>query len=553
MKMSVKNRNINWYGLFFGFFVAAYTLVILINPQLGPTNDFIFLRTLQSGKLFLPYSQNFPYFDTVKLGRFSPLAVMEYNLFGLFSKSPSPFWYYFYHAIQFVIFAVLIVKLLGKFTTNKFILYGVPTLFFLTPGFTISWFQMQINERNVIFFLAVFLLCYLSYLKEQKAIYFILGLISANLAIYSKEIAFIVIGVFVFSHLLFSRKTANKKIKIFDGLLFLSSLIYIIIYYFFIWLNRGPNLYLPNSSHYFLLLTKNFLNYGFFSDPVLILLLLPLTIWRMYKILVQHQEAHPVYDSMFMAASAYVAAFFVLNMYGPYYLLPAYIFVLPALIYFFNKEIPKKFFWKTVGAVTGFVLIFNVLPSGIHYLTYNKYLPVNFNKTLDFLIQKINSKNSNERTNIFWDGVDRGTGRGAYFVFADFLQFKGLENTQFDLKSDINTQNPAPLISKKELMPFINSFTVFQKDESDEIKSGDYLIVSPHSTKNASKSYLNFLKNDYELVFQTKSPLAFPSLNLKTLVKYFLSKKLSESQKASGVMINENLMNSPDYYVFIKK
>ncbi len=547
--MSVKWKNINWCILLFGFFVAAYALVILINPQLGPTNDFTFLRTLQSGKFMLYYNANFPYYDAAQLGRFSPFTAMEYNLFGLFSKSPSPFWYYFYHAVQFVIFAVLIVKLLAKFTANKFILYGVPTLFFLTPGFTISWFQMQINERNVIFFLAVFLLCYLLYLKERKAIYFILGLISANLAIHSKETAFIAIGAFAFFHLIFSWKTANKKIKILNGLLLLSSVIYIAIYYFFVWLNRGSALYLNTSFNFYLTFIKNFLNYGFFSDPILILILLPLIIWRMYKVFIRRREAHPLYDSMLLAASAYIAVFFALNMYGPYYLLPAYIFAFPSLIYFFNKEIPKNFFWKTAGAATGFVLIFNVLPSGIHYLTYNKYLPVNFNKTLDFLIQDIGSRHFNERANIFLDGVDRGTGRGAYFVLAEFIQFKGLSNEKFDLKSNTETENPSPLIAKID-----TPFTVFQKDELDKIVSGDYLIVSPQNTeKSINKNYLQSLGGDYKLVFKTESWFAFPQLNLKTLVKYFLSKRLSQNQKAGGVMVNENLMDWPDYYVFVRK
>mgnify|MGYP001572833371 CR=1 FL=1 len=538
----------NFLFVFFILFVAVYATLLLIDPRLGPTDDYMFLRTLQNGKLFLPYSQNFPYFDTAKLGRFSPLAAMEYNLFGLFFKSPSPFLYYFYHAVQFTIFAVLIVKLLSKFTTNKFLFYGVPALFFLTPGVVISWFRMQMNERNVIFFLAAFFLCYLAYFDKRKIIYFISTIFFANLVIYSKETTFIAIGVFVFFHLVFSWKIFDKRVKILDGLLMLSSFLYVAIYYFYVYLHRGPNVY-GGINFNLLTFIKNFLNYGFFSDPMLILILLPLTIWRISKVFFQRQEAHPVYDSMLLTASTYIAAFFVLNMYGPYYLLPAYILALPPLIYFFSQRQPKIIFWKIFGGITALFFIVNVLPSGLHYLTYYKYLPVNFNKTLDLLIQDINSKYPSQRANIFLDGVDRGTGRGTYFVLAEFLRFKDLSDKQFDLKSNVKTEKALPLISEIPI-----PFTVFETNAPDEIKNGDYLIVSPQSTRiNPTKTYLESLKKDYELVFQTRSRFAFPNFNLKTLVKYLLSKKISKGQKSSGIIVNENLMNRPDYYVFVKR
>ena len=230
-------------------------------------------------------------------------------------------------------------------------------------------------------------------------------------------------------------------------------------------------------------------------------------------------------------------------------MLPAYIFAVPALIYFFGQPETKTFFWKSTVFITALVLIFNTLPTGLHYLTYYKYLPINFNKTLDFLVQNINSKYPSERADIFMDGVDRGSGRGAYFVMAEFLQFKGLSEKRFDLKSNVETENISPLESKIQF-----PFTVFQRDEIDAIKSGDYLIVSPQSTKiNPSENYLESLKKDYDLVFQTRSPLAFPNINLKTLVKYLLSKRMSPAQKSGGALINENLMNWPNYYVFVKR
>ena len=106
------------------------------------------------------------------------------------------------------------------------------------------------------------------------------------------------------------------------------------------------------------------------------------------------------------------------------------------------------------------------------------------------MIQDINSKHPLKQTNIFMDGVGRGTGRGTYFVLAEFLKYKGLSDKQFDLKSNIETEITSPLISKISA-----PFTVFQKDAPDIIKSGDYLIISPQSAKiNPSQNYLQSLE-----------------------------------------------------------
>ena len=186
-------NNTNQKLVFWGFvvFCLFYALLFLINPHLGPNDDFVFLRTLQSGKPLIYASDNFPYYDWKELGRFQPLVSMEYNFIGLFSRSPSPFWYYFIHAIQFLIFIFLFIKLLSFITQKKSILYGATTLLILLPAFTFTWFRLQLPERNILFLFTAFLLCYFLYSQKQKTWYLILAGVIANLAIYYKEINFI--------------------------------------------------------------------------------------------------------------------------------------------------------------------------------------------------------------------------------------------------------------------------------------------------------------------------------------------------------------------------
>ncbi len=552
---------------FFIMFILLYALILFFNPQLGPSDEYHFLPTLQSGKIFPMCGKDFPYYNCVELGRFSPLAGQEYNIAAMISNTPLA--YFMFNAILLLGFIIIFLKILREFSSNSSLNYFTVVLLLLMPAVTNTFFKFLYAEKSVIFYLSVFLISFIAFQKHQKAVYLVLALLSANIAIYYKEIVFLAIFAFSAAHLVLSWRQINRKGRLLNILLIISTAIYISIYL----LTIQPNIhsaYLPNSAHNsFLIFIKNILNYGLFSDPILILILIPLTVWRTFQIFFRRRESHPILDPMLAAGAAYVAAFIVLNMYSPYYLLPAYLFALPPMLYFFEKSKMKNLFWKATFVAAAFVLIANTIPLGIHYITYNKYVPVNFNKTLDFLIANINRRYEGHRINIFFDGVDRGGGSGVYFVTGEFLKFKGLSIRRFDFKSDMEARETGPFVGRRS--PFDKDddieavdpehtykypdfpFEVFQPGPLPQVQSGDYLIVSPHSTKNVNNEYIEKLKDDYTLVFRTYSPLAFPRITLKTGIKYLLSKKLTAEQKSKGVIMNENLMNWPDYYVFVKK
>jgi len=552
MFKNAKLSNIGWLKVSFVIFVVVYSLIMLIKPSLGPTDDFMLLRTLQSGHPIFYFSKEFPYGDIAKLGRFGILSSMEYNVFGFFSKSPSAFWYFLVHVFHYVLFMVLFVKILARFTSNRFLIYLTPIFLSLTPAMTIPFFRTHMIDRNAILLYAAFLFFYFLNLDNPKTKYIVLGVLSANTALYYRENAFIALSVFVFFHLVLTWKKSGIKLKIFDGLIMISSFIYLLLYYLIIYRHLAPNaaIYTHTSFNTLLVLIKAILNYGFFSDPIVILVLLPFTAWRFYSFLRKKITLHPIYDSMLLAGSAYAMSYLALRAYGPNYMLPVYVFALPPLIYFFSQKEQRTKFFKVIAVICGLILIFNVFPAGLHQLTYYKYFSVNFNKMLDFLINDINTNYPNQKMNIFLAGTDLKGGRiGTYFILADFLEYRKLPSWHYDLKSNVPTPNPDKVYSYIKF-----PFTVFESDQPSEIHSGDYLIVQPEATKiNITKEYIQSLSKDYKLLFRTNSPLAFPNLNLKTLAKYLLSERLSQAQKDEGVITNENLMRWPDYYVFIKK
>jgi hypothetical protein len=551
----------------YGAIVAAYGALFLIHPELGPWDEYAFLPTLQQGKFFPFYGPDFPYYDTSALGRFVLLGGQEYNLVALFTNAPLG--YYFVNAFQFFVLAILIVPILRETTDDARAIVGAAVLLFMMPGFTTAFFRMLYTERNVAFWLAVFLASYLSHLKAQRSATFLLAVASVNAALYYKETAFIAVGAFALGHLILTWKTANTRIRALDGVIIASSLTYISLYAITVLPNRNLAYVPPVVYSEWLVVIKNILNYALSSDPIPVLLLVPLAAWRMIRVFGFKEPAHPVFDPMLVAGSGYVMAFFVLKIYMQYYLLPTYLFALPPILYFSGRGLWRSIAWKAIGVAVAAVLVLNTIPLGVHFISHNKYVPVNYNRMVDFLVEEIGRKPDGTRANVFMDGVDRGDGRGVYFVLGEFLRYKGLPIRKFDLKSNIEAAVPGPFVGRPS--PFDRSadvdsvdpdrlyvhrewpFGVFQPGPLPVIGKGDYLIVSPHSTRNVDGPYIESLKADYDLIFRTESPFAVPRISLKTLVKYAMVHGLAEGGTTGGLIVSTNILNWPDYYVFRKR
>lgn len=541
MLNSMKRENAA--GIVFWVLVSAYAAIFLIQPALGPTDDFVFLDTLQSGKPLVYYSVNFPYYDVIGMGRFTPIGALEYNLFLLFTKNPAPWMYFALHCVQFILFAWLAVTILKKVVPRKLMVYATAFLIFLLPGFSIVWFRLQLGERNVMFLLALTLIFYLKFQEREKWLYLAGAVAATNLAMYYKEMAFMAIGAFGFIHGFLTFKNASKKALLLDGILVASAVGYLALYKILIIPHVAPSaLYLPNGFSIIAFL-KNVANYALFSDSVPILVMLPLTVARIFHIIKKRGSDSPIWDTALMAGTAYTLGYVLLRLYGPYYLSPVYILGAPAVLYFMTRGYSNAF-WKLLSGTTLVLIFLNAIPAGLYYLTYNKYLPINFNETLDYLKKEIEI--NKEKPGIFFYGTGLGPGRGTYGVFAEFMRHKGVSDDAYDLKSNADIEKPAKAVSKKYY-----PFTVFESNTISEVSAGDYLIVAPQSTRLVTGETRKELESEgYELQFKTESRFAFPNVNLKTLVKFLIVRALPGTQE---FVSNTNVFQSPDYYVYAKK
>jgi len=567
-KISQGRRRIDASQVMLIVLVMTYSVLLVSMPELSPSDEYAFLPTLQSGKAYPFNTKDFPYYNLAELGRFNPIGSQEYNLVALISNAPLA--YFLFNALLLIGFSLLFVEILKRTLSDYTYLYKIPIIVFLTPGFALTFTKLLYSDKHVLFYFSIFTFSFLVFQSGQKLGSMIVSLMSANVAIYYKEPAFLAIGAFSVVHLALTWHTSSRRARLLDVLLAGSAVLYIVLYAVMILPYKVAHQdYLPYGGR-LVVFIKNLLNYGLFSDPIVVFLLFPLSVGRLHAVFVRRSEqAHPIHDPLLAAGSVYAAAYLILNMYGPYYFLPVYLFALPPIFYFLKGDRLRQWSWKAAVTVTVFASMVNAVPASLHYLAYNKYLPVNFNRTMDFLVRDINRRYSGERLSIFFDGVDRGTGRSVYFIVGEFLRFKGLPIDKFDLKSKLEAMDPSPFIGLRS--PFdqdedierLNSryhfanpqlpFSVFQPGLLPDLHSGDYLVVSPHSTTYFDGRYLGALRRDFDLVFHTESLLAIPRVNAKTLVKYWMIGSLSKEQRGQGIIVNENLWNWPDYYVFVKR
>ncbi len=554
--MSLKEKE-NIFTVLFAIYVSCYVLILVIPPYgIGVIDDFPMLRTLAVGKPILYYSKDFPYWDFIEMGRFFPAAMMEYNALLLITDRPTPTLYYIVHAVQFVALIFFLTRILKNYTSNKWLVYFVILVMTLMASFTYSWFRLQMTERNIALALATFLFCYLSYQKNRRPVWLALAFIAANIAIYYKEMPSILIGTYAVSHLILSvwNKEADIRIRIFNIALLVSALIYLALYVTLVLPHGGAATYGKGDLPVLEVLAKNFLNYLFVVDPIIILIVLPLTFWRIYGVFVHKDVAQPFHDSLLAGASMYVIGHFVLNVYAEYYFHPVYIFALPSVFHFLAEKWKQRP-WKYVSILAGILLVVNTIPTGLHYLTYLKYAPENLNASVDFLVKDIGERSPDRRANIFLDGVGRTTGKWIYFVFSEHLLYRGLTAKDFDLRSDTGEEFSDTYFPYLGRIP--TPYTVFEKGPLPAISKGDYLIVSLFSLDRNkmpdNTEYLKALEKDYELLFRTQSRFAVPLVNLKEIGRYLISIGAQPGERLLGISRHKPSPQIPDYYVFIRK
>lgn len=475
-------------------------------------------------------NQAIPFFIMPEIGRYFPLDGFDLNIvariFGV-----NAMYFYAFSATCGLIAIFALYKALKLVLDSSLYAKVLIILFLLTPAFITSFLRLFVPEKFESIFFGIFICFYILFLRKPKILYAIIALVCGSVALYYKEVAFIMLGGFAFFHFIFSFKNSRLGVKVLDIALMLSSFIWLVCYYIFVLSVKSTSgSYGDTPYNKLIVFAKNVLNYAL-SEPFLVLGLGSILLYRIYLVCFKKDSIKPFLDSALIASSLHMLAYFALNIYSFHYPLPAYIFALFPLGYYFRAYFKQPFI-KGIFIISLSIYVLNSLPSFLYQLNHYKAVPNNYQETLSFLNSYLKE---HPKTSLYLENVNRASNVEVYHSFAKNLEFLG--NTSFDMKSDIGIDNTLLGAEKKD-----SKYSVFRSNAIVPKEAGDLVIVTPYGSKAFSK------RDDYELMFEATNGFNMPLLSIKTIMKLALSKVLKGD---SEIMLSSNAYALPiHFYVY---
>src|SRR5512146_1149538 len=125
-------------------------------------------------------------------GRFFPLALQEFNLLAILGRSATV--YHGFAVLELLLVLACVFRLLDD--TPAWFRCAVATFMILLPGVFVSFFGLVYPERDIVFWLAFWMLCVQAFDRTRSRTAFLAALVTAQFMLYYKETAFILIGGF---------------------------------------------------------------------------------------------------------------------------------------------------------------------------------------------------------------------------------------------------------------------------------------------------------------------------------------------------------------------
>lgn len=332
MKGMFSKLNNNFNSVFAYLLLIISLLVlsffVIYNADWAFGDQLQFLKTTAIGKV-LPINN----YIIPSLGRFFPLGLMDYNLLLLFPNGESALAHYTLNIISFFIFIITssflyYVILNGQ---NKSRLNAWTILFivlFLAQRTYLVFLDLIFPERIIVTLLSVFIFFTWKFYKTDKWIFGIVSLFSAVYLVYCKEPLFGALIVFALMNIFFNWKELSRNNRIFQILIILNSLVFIVLYYFLVY--RGINGTYDGShgeSNWIGMVMRMIWSHKIVIVGIFI------AISRFYKIVFKKERDQLFYDGLLFSGLAYFVACLILKLNFTYYYLPAVILFTPPIVY----------------------------------------------------------------------------------------------------------------------------------------------------------------------------------------------------------------------------
>jgi hypothetical protein len=298
----------------FCLFAMFYMSVILYKEDFCYYDDDLLTEFSVQGKNFAP--------PILNGDRFFPMSGQEFNLLRFVTRSP--FGYHSLVVMQLVILIVLIFLVVKNLKVRYRCLVTVTAM--LAPSFLIPFMGFVYPERNVLFGLAILLLCLQGYSKTQSRMYFVGCLVATHFILYYKETAVLFVVAFAVTRAILqtyrARRTGLRSWRpmVAENALSIGILGVAAIYtalFLVVMLPHRNFSYIAASQHPLSSVLTVYLQFD-----CLPFLLLGVFLLRLKRFLISQMELDSLWDSLAVGAITYFIGILALRINSGYYMAP---------------------------------------------------------------------------------------------------------------------------------------------------------------------------------------------------------------------------------------
>lgn len=509
MKYNIKT------DLLFYIFFMLIAMFIAYNPSFGIVDDHTMTETLLIKK-------NIPLSIMPDVGRYFPLNAQEFNILTIFF-SPSPQIFYIFNMLCFIVVILFLYRtfcIIFKTSFNNVNLsaYLAVSLIVVSPAFVLSWLRLFIPERMEFVFLCIFFHSYIllyTNSTQNRKIHIILCIVSSCIALFYKETAFVLLGVFSLCHITFCYIVKRKIFKV-DYLVLINCLLWVLFYIIFILLERNGNSgwYGDNSLNRTLVLLQTFASHAV-SDPIVVGTLF-IFLFRFFEIVIKKNRISPLYDSMVVSVSVFVCIYIYLGLSGAYYMLPAYLFAVPLLFHFF-VFFYRKMSFRIFCVCIFIIFISNSIPLSIYTGAFRKFVPQNLQKSLIFL----KNYSKDKKLTLYLEGIDYS---GNSELFASLQKWMDYY--------EINNVILSPIKAEERIK-----------------KKGDVIVLTPYTRAFTDFNFINKMKEEYVLLYEADSGFNIPFFGLQVILKKIW---ISFIDNRKDFVVASNIYRLPLFFYFFE-
>lgn len=483
-----------WVAGLFAIFVAFYVAVIFYKEDFAYYDDDQLTDFSVRGVAFAP-----PIWPSQ--GRFFPLAFQEFNLLRFVTRSPAG--YHFLAITQLAMVLALLFLVLRDFGLRyRLLLMGAAML---APGFCIAFSGLIYPERNILFFLAILIVCAAGYDKAKNRGYLIGCLIATQFLLYYKETTVVLIAVFALSYasLHFRSNKARARFSwagfVSENLLSIGMVVLSAVYsvlFRIVLPALGTFSYVSQHQETFASVLRSYLVIDWVAW-----ILLAIFLFRIARSFLMGLELDPLWDSLAAGASAYFLAILALRLISGYYLAPVDLIgllYLARLSLHWVKAEPGKLHRVAIGLALALIMLHDAAYSS--FRTIERKGIISAKSQLAVFLRHYAQTENASRIELFVPYSN------AYhlMILEAYLKYKG-----FDVVSPARGNRSGPEVVLESPALFAGNKCIDYREYScvhaDQAGPGALVVLMPDD--NIAMSCVDDLENHEMLLFRVAAPV----------------------------------------------